>query len=129
MSELKDMISKCCAFVEATTEERHYLWKDYAKDSEDEGKWRPKQRVSWNYNRKCSGMMPQIGEFAGEAITLDIVFVDIEDKTVAFWWPCSNVVNYRVVQRWLEDVLPEETKRVDAGSFHHVVSAILDKEI
>jgi hypothetical protein len=77
----------------ATTEERHYLWKDNHEQWEDDS----------------TGDAEILGNLEGMPVVIARTWGKVNGKMVMFIEPTSQVVDYRMIDKWIEDTLPHTT--------------------
>lgn len=109
---LKDVVS----VVEANTFEDFTLWE----------KWH--EKVDWVQNCSNTGMGVTIGELAGMPVCISLFTCMVNKKKVLFIHPTSMVVDWRLIENWLQENMPNCTERLGGGvrvhsaqNFHNVV--------
>jgi len=95
--------------VEANSCEGVYLWKEF--------------HTQFYWEQDCSGKIIQIGELDNRPVNIEISWSKINRYRVAFWDACSQVVDYKMINDWFLDNLPD-VHRTDAMNFHQVIHAI-----
>ena len=120
--------------VEATGFERHALWLDWADDFTAQNYGRPwKSRVSWN--QESLGSCETIGtvkelRVRRRPICVSVTWAIILGKRVAFYEATSQIVDYVVVEKWVESKRVPRWDRgtraaqCDAMNFHHCLDAL-----
>lgn len=105
--------------VEASSFEKHYLWKEW------------NEQVKWE--GESSGYLIQVGELGGRPVTISISWVRIDGRLVGFWNSPSQVSDYKMVTAWLGEncVTPNwdrgtRNANCDATNFHLCLNAIRD---
>jgi hypothetical protein len=110
--------------VEADSFAQHQLWAMHANNSQ-----RPlnKDRViKWE---QLSGWGIHVGFDNKRPVMISLMFNRINDKLVAFWYPMSQIVNHKLVDKWFDKHFKgkwDKTRRAtcDASNFHHCLDAI-----
>lgn len=101
------------AVVMANSFEYHSLWSDHHEAC----KWR----------QGMSGYMPTIGSVADRSVVLSLRFAAINGVQVMFVDPCSQLVDYAMVDEWLTTYCNPQfgmrQARWDAGDFFYVLQA------
>jgi len=103
--------------VEATGCEQHFLWSEWHK------------RVKWEeQGMGCTG---QIGTLDRRPVMLTFFWARINGKLVGFWDSTSQVVDHKMIEKWLaENCTPPKcdngtrSAQCDAMNFHHCIHAI-----
>lgn len=85
------------AYVMASDCERHYLWKDYAK--EYGVKW---EQESFGY--EFSFKSPRVKE----EIRICIFFAKVFGHRVAFYYPIGNIVDWAAIEKWIDKRCPKD---------------------
>lgn len=86
-------------------------------------RWSP--NVNWEFDPRCYTV--EIGSFAGNPIAINMQFAKINGKRIMFYSPCSAVVNYDMIDKWLlANCNPTrfgglERAHVNAENFHRVI--------
>lgn len=110
---LKDVVG--C--VEADSYARYILWREWTGRN-DEEKWKS----------ELSGRFVQIGTLSGMPVMLELWTSVVDEHKILFFNSTSQVVDHRMVDKWLEQNLPksafrpgeEFVNRTDATNFHNV---------
>lgn len=87
--------------VEANSFERMMLW----KENQDIGK------RTWVENN--SGYGVTVGEVAGDPVFLSVLTAQVDGHKLLFIDPTSQVVDHRLVRKWLDKNLPQSAFRAD----------------
>jgi hypothetical protein len=102
--------------VEANGFEQHMLWVLHA------------YRVNWL--QRGEGTMVTLGTLDGRPVVLSLRWAVIDNCSVLFYHPQSEVADYAMVERWLAENCTPPTwgggraARCDAQNFHQCLSAI-----
>lgn len=87
------------------------------------------QRLAWE--QLNPGYMVTVGECAGMPVCVCVTFARIRGRIVAFYYATSQVVDHRMVEKWLaKEFKPPKwdsgtrTAHCDAQNFHLCASAI-----
>lgn len=117
--EHKDLAARCVGVVEANSFERLSLWQ----------KKSPRSETSRNpvntWQDLGSGCMFHVGDCDGRPVNVEISFACINGKWVMFYWPCSQVVDFNLVEEWLEKYM-SHARKSDAMNFHNIIFHIND---
>ena len=116
--------------VEANSFEQHELWSRYSPQSIYETTYRGKpayNKVNWEEWNHGWGV--HVGEVYKRPIYISVMWARIEGKFVCFWYPTSEMVDYRKINKWLDEHFKgtyDNGRRsvCDASSFHDCLHAI-----
>lgn len=102
--------------VEANSYELHMLWE------ENERSENPK---SWKQDG--GGPLVTVGHLDKMPVCISLFIVRVDSHKVLFFDATSQVVDYRLIDNWMEDNLPESARRKDgfinksdAANFHNI---------
>ena len=109
-------LSKSIAIVEATANEVHCLWREWARESKDSSSG----RLSWKDS--LGGWVATVGELDKRPVCIELRFDLIDSQMVCFWSACSEVVDHRMIKTWLDKRFAGRS--VDAKNFHNAVHEI-----
>lgn len=111
---MDERLKKAKFFVEANSFEQHQLWKDFH------------EKIKWEQD--LSGIMILIGEIKpawkpSRPIYANFSFATLNGKLICFYYGCSALVDYDMIEKWLEKKYPvkyDKTRRAtcDAMNFH-----------
>lgn len=82
-----------------------------------------KDDISWETD--LAGFSRHIGNIKKRPIYVDFSFAKIGNKNVCFYWGCSELVDHKMIEEYLEKEFPVKydngTRRamVDSGNFHN----------
>jgi hypothetical protein len=110
--------------VEATFNEQHHFWVDYHHE--------PKRGKSVPWEQISRGHMVQIGEIDGRPVNVSIFYSMINGKKVMFYEGCSQVVDYKMIDDWLQHFTLNTIRwdngnrwaHCDSSNFHHCLDAV-----
>ncbi len=110
--------------VEADSFTQHTLWEDYC----DRPKYKP-MPVMWDWINH--GISIQIGELGGLPVVVQCAVAAIEGKRMLFYDVCSQVVDYKLVDEWIDGLLKRNgrlgCRHTNATNFHLCVCEIRRK--
>jgi hypothetical protein len=112
---LKRYLALSVGVVEATMFERHWLRGQYEKLM-DAGEW----------EASPYGITAHVGELDGNPVNISIYSILIGGHKILFINPISEVVDHRLITKWLQANVPASAKKsgrlnkVDAGNFSNV---------
>lgn len=105
--------------VEATFNEKHYLWLEHAREAEDFG-YGKHERYEWKDG--TAGVMYTLP--GKDFDTTVSVWCDlIDDKAVIFWECTSMKCDYEVAEKWVKETFRPKCS-TNATNFHHVLHDI-----
>jgi hypothetical protein len=108
-----ERITKTVFVVEATDFERHTLWQ----------KWH--EKVDWQ--EVGSGCIREIGQLDSRPVCVGMNWACIHGQLVCFCCPSSEVVDYKMVEKWRDGAFRATwsggAARCDAWNFHHCLVA------
>lgn len=102
--------------VEATHFEHFMLWKENSE--------RQAPMVPLRWEQDTLGHIYTIGELAGNPIAVSVEFAVIDGRRVAFYEATSQVVDHRLVEKWIKEQCPAGTQHCDGMNFAHCVAHI-----
>ena len=117
-SSLEDLLKATRFAVEATNFERHCLWQRHHKE------------VDWK--DQPFGYMKTIGSVGDMPVVVSLTFHFIESQLVMFFEATSQMVDHRMVDKWLEENVSHRwdhgtrRSRTDAGNFHLCLHALAE---
>lgn len=94
-NQMQTFLNGVVGVVEANSFETMCLWKEYTEEL----------KKTWLENP--SGLGQQIGILAGMPIFISLNTAIIDGKKILFIDPTSQVVDYRIIDKWLEENLPK----------------------
>jgi len=113
--------------VEANSFERSTLWEEWSQASLEP---RP-NRTLLNWAGQAHGFSVQVGKLDRRPVMVSITFDTINGAKIVFYDAISQVVDHRMVDKWVEEnlisTLPNgRQNHCDAMNFVHCVHAIQD---
>jgi hypothetical protein len=114
ISRLKDTFY----MVEANSNERHHIWRDFAHNSDS--RWLPGIQIHWEQIH--DGYCVNLGKLGKRPVVMSLTWDRLDGKLICFWELCSQVADYAKSDKFIEKYfrsLSEENKRAvtDAGNF------------
>ena len=113
----EDLFEGVFYVVEATDREQLALWSDWF--------YRPVSHISkiklWNCLQ--SGKLITIGELYDRPIVLQIDYAILNGKRIVFYSPCSELVDYKMIDEWF-DAHRTTWNKTNASNFAHCVAAV-----
>lgn len=116
--EMTDFLEGVTGAIEASSFEQHCLWEKYTEYG-----------VEWKQHNP--GLLERVGMLADMPICISLSNVTIGDEKILLYHATSQVVDHRMVQKWLEDNLPATARRddgkvnkTDANNAHIVASFV-----
>lgn len=112
--------------VEATYNEQHHFWVDYhykpRTDSVEVKSWECEGR----------GHMIEIGELDKRPICVSIFYGKLNGKRVMFYEGCSQVVDHKMIEDWLQHYTLKTIRwdnghrwaHCDSSNFHHCLEHV-----
>ena len=98
---MRERLKKIALLVEANDYERHMLWINYA-DAAATYRLPSNHTVKWS-GAGADGFMVEVGDLAEMPVCVVFTFDQINDKTVVFYHASSQVVDHRMIEKWLRD--------------------------
>src|SRR4029077_8557157 len=96
-SEMAKFLEGTVGVCEATDNEQHSLWE----------RWH--ERVEWEQN--CSGLMETVGTLVEMPVCISLRTAKINGQKIIFWRATSQVVDHRMIDKWLNAALPKSAFR------------------
>jgi len=119
----EENLADCIFMVEANGFEELSLWREYSKESGE-----AKYPLEWEDSR--NGYSLQIGELDNRPVNLSFHFIRINNQIVCFYYPMSQLVDYKMIEKWLDENYSKKFRsstfiyKSDAMNFHHCIHAI-----
>lgn len=115
--EVKAYLEGVVGVVEATSFEKMCLWQE-------------SQRHGREWVEILHGYGPCVGSFNGRPVCISLMSAVIDGQKVAFIHATSQIVDWTLIDKWLEKNLPETAfrapsriNRTDAMNFHNIFPA------
>lgn len=123
--ELEDRLDHTVFLVQATHNETHSYWKEYHDNPDKRFKEPPIK--TWD---QASGKCFTVGYFGEHPVAVQIFWNKINGQWVGFWEPTSRVVDYQMIEKWLDQNYTRKTHdgrnaRCDSSNFHNCLAEIL----
>lgn len=126
--------------VEATRNEYHYLWEKYSTQGIDYlGKvygYTPTARqksLTCDWEQLYDGFVPMVGSLYNRPINVALNWAKLDGHLVVFHESLSQLVDHKMVERWLEEAVPHlfhkeksRSLRTDATNFAHCLHHLKD---
>lgn len=95
----------------------------HATDFETEALWKAwHEAVKWE--QEPGGWSAQIGTLGGHPVTLYLFWARINGRLVGFWQSPGRVVDYQMIEKWLDRNCVPNYYRCSAMNFHVCIHAI-----
>lgn len=115
-NEMTDFLSDAVGVVEANSYELHMLW------AENQRRAQPR---TWKENPR--GLLETVGHIADRPVCIGLFTAEVDQHKLLFIDATSQVVDHRMIDKWLTDTLPQSAFRKDghvnktnAMNFHNV---------
>jgi hypothetical protein len=114
--------------VEATHYESHHLWVDYSEESARHG-WGDNRipRVPWQ--QITLGYSKTIGRCADMPVHVSVSFARVHGHVIAFYEAVSQVVDYRMVEKWLKTEFPNSRGKTNPSNFHICLQELKNESV
>lgn len=115
MFNAKEYFAGVVGIVEATSYEQYALWKEY----------HDKEGYNWS-SRREGGPLVTVGKIEDRPICIALERATICGHLIVFLDATSELVDWRMIDRWLTDNLPQSAfdgkyvNKVDAMNFNNV---------
>lgn len=113
LPNLKDQWEKVIAFVECHGLEKLHLWSKYEK------------QIQWKEQSVCP--WPTLGYLDDRPIKICFQFETLNNFSVCFWEPTSQVVDYLLIEdflKYVQNKFHTKALMIDAQNFHLVIQKI-----
>lgn len=115
---VKEFLADVDGVVEATNTEKTHLWmvNKHSLYGQKPREWK----------ELLSGYGTIVGYLAEMPVFISLLKDTIDGKNILFWFATSQVVDYRMIEQWMEENIPERARKdgrinqVDAGNFNNV---------
>lgn len=121
----RSRLEKTFFIVEATSFEKSCLWRDYCLESDN-----PRYgKHTWKLI--SPGWMIKVGEINDRPCCISTTWYKIDGKLVMFWYACSELVDYKLIDEWLDKNFTGtygggRRASTDADNFHACIGAIIE---
>lgn len=107
--------------VEASNDERHFLWKEFTKYDTP-----AYPALDW---KDDSGLVLTVGELDSRPICVCFMWTKINGQRICWWEPTSQLVDHKMIDAWLDHHTnnKEAMHRIpqsNAANFHHVIHQV-----
>ncbi len=92
------------------TFEYHSLWERFATDASRHGR-NGSRTFEWNGN--SSGYGCTVGHLDGRPVAISLLTSTVDGNKLLFWYATSVVVDYDMIDKWLNENLPESAFQVN----------------
>lgn len=120
--EISERLEKCEFLIEATRTEEHFLWKECVQ----EFKWCSDKQ--WEQGH---GNVVRVGEIGDRPVNLTLTWNKIKGIPVCFYDCCSQVVDWKMIEEWLDKNFTRKYNGrraiCDAMNFSHCMNYIDEK--
>lgn len=115
--EINEFLSGVVGVVEANSFETLCLWEDYHEQ----------RKVSWE--QRLDGLGETVGHLGSMPVHLSLCINTVDGHKLLFIDATSQVVDHRLIEKWLAETLPKSAMRdsvpvrvnkVNAMNFHNV---------
>lgn len=111
----EDKLKSCVFFVEATSTEKFYLWKEYHEE------------IEWEEDN--SGFSIVVGNISkSKPVNVCFTFAKIYGKRICFYEAVSRFVDHTMVENWIKKNYPD-IQITDAMNFHFAINACKERKI
>ncbi len=110
LQDIDELLQEVAYALEANSFEQRCLYEKY------------NNRCEWE--SKCEGISKMLGKVDGFPVHMSITFIKINGNLVLVWWLTSVIADYRLVDKFLDE-LPKLTKFSDAAGFYNLVKDLL----
>lgn len=113
--EMDDFLEGVIGCCEATNYEKHMLWIEFSQEAlaagcTSEGVFACK-RYAWDSN--LSGLFEIVGYLGERPVCMTLWTSTLDGHKILFYEPTSRVVDYVMIEEWLEKNLPASARRKD----------------
>lgn len=116
--QIKIFLNDVDGVCEATNTEKTYLWmvNKHSLYGQKPREWK----------ELLSGYGVTVGYLNDMPVFISLLKDNIDGKNILFWFATSQVVDYRMINAWLEENIPERARRdgrihqTDAANFHNL---------
>jgi len=104
--------------VEATDFEALCLWSEWAEEAHDkDGPLRHRhRRIPWQ--QISLGYGETVGHFGRMPVAVSVTFARVLGQIIVFYEATSQVVDHRMVDKWLTTAFPASRGKTNATNFH-----------
>lgn len=112
--EITEFLDGVIGVVEATSCEKSFLWKQYTEE------------LKIPFEEKSFGLGRIVGYLDDMPVFISLLIAAVDGHKVLFMEATSQVVDYRLIDKWLNENCPktafcgDRLNKVDALNFHNV---------
>lgn len=114
--EMTEFLAGVVGVVDANSYEKLCLWQEYHEGHKKEWK------------QRSDGLLEIVGHLDDMPVCLNLTTAEVDGHKLLFIDPTSQVIDYRMIDKWLIDNLPRTARkldrdyinRTDAMNFHNV---------
>ncbi len=99
--EMQEFLKDITGVVEATRCEEHYLWKEYNND------------LGWDWKQGGMGLVHTVGMTDKMPTCISLFVNEVRGEKILFWHATSQLVDYRLVDKWMKKNIPKSAYRKD----------------
>lgn len=125
MSEhVKKYLKDVMGVVEATSYEKHMLWREYAEEA---SQFAIGETIRYKWEETGHGYGEHIGDIGGKPVCVSILTSNVDGKHLLFWHVTSIAADYEMIDRWLVGNCPNAVRsdgflnRVDPMNFCNIL--------
>lgn len=114
--QMTELLAGVVGIIDAASFEQHMLWADNS---------RREQPLTWKEN--MSGLTAIVGLLGEMPVCISLFTAEIDGHKLLFWHATSQVVDYRMIDKWMIENLPKSAfhadgrvNQTDAGNFHNI---------
>jgi hypothetical protein len=96
--QMVEFLEGVTGVVEATSAEKHWIWREFSDWSEDEHMDR-----TW---KQGSGLLATVGTVGKRPVCISVLVDVVNGKRILFYHATSQVVDHQMVEEWLKRELP-----------------------
>jgi hypothetical protein len=98
--EMTKFLEGVTGAIEATSCEQHSLWERYTEYG-----------VEWKQHP--AGLLETVGTLADMPVCISLHTNDVGGAKILFYHATSQVVDHRMIDKWLEENMPDSARRED----------------
>lgn len=127
-----DKIDRSFYFVQATSDEQFFLWKQYANNSDNRDPGLKRHWVEWK--QENPGHIIEIGQLDKRPVVVSMFWINIEGRRVCFYESTSQVVDWVRIDEFIKACIKrtgqhkkqDRWPHCDAMNFGHCIGSILE---
>lgn len=121
VKDLDPRFAKTVYSVEADSYAQHMLWQEFSKEAFDINLSSYKDKITpiiWKQDNP--GRIYTVGYIKKRPINISCFWNILNSQYVLFWEACSQLVDYKMIEEFFEEVLGKNHKKINALNFTHV---------